>query len=407
MAEEVAEVKEMEKVYDISQGKYVEKEKEPVKIKEKPSNPIPDYDEEGKEVKPVKESKAKKEPEEEEEVEEVEAKEPDFNSYLKEKYSIDDEDQLQKILDSNQKFEAQIEELKKASKDPVYKSDKQKKLIEWLDQSGYDLDKIGDGLESAATLMNLNVEKLEDRKALEEAFIIDNTDITREEAKKLFARDYKKYNLNEEDFADEAEFKEAQELADIQRKKDVAKAKKVLLANQEKLKATEPEKKKEEAPKEVTAPKEAVEFYSKQINDIFTQPDGKKFDRFIFEDDNDPNIKITVKIPEDKLKFLKEMSIDYLKNTTLYDQNKKIPNFDPQKHIKQVFDALYGDWKDEQMFKQITTLAKSLRAEQLAGFKPTKESKSGGKGDGIPSYSDQFKELARKAKIDRERSGVR
>lgn len=370
---------------------------------EKPTN-----GEEHKKEEPKKEEakaeEAKTEPKTEpktesktEEPKKEEAKIPDFASHLKEKYQIDSEDELQKILDANVKLGEQLEEAKKP-KEPTWKSETQKKIVAWLDEKGYNLDSLGEGLETSGVLMNLQVDKIDERKALEEAYIIENTDITREEAKKLFARDFKKYTLKKEDFDEDKDYAEAQELADIQRKKDVAKAKKVLTAEQEKLKVAAKEEKKAEPKIEI--PTEAIESYTKEVNKVFDNPKTGKFDRIIFEDEKDPTIKVSIVIPEDKLKMVRQMATDYVKRTDIYDDKKKIPNFDPAAHIKQVINALYGDWLYEQVFRETLTLAKTLRAEQLAGVKPDK--KGGGDGKAaIPSIEEQFLEHAKKAKESR------
>lgn len=370
---------------------------------EKPTNGEEPKKEEPKKEEP-KAEEAKTEPKTEpktesktEEPKKEEAKIPDFASHLKEKYQIDSEDELQKILDANVKLGEQLEEAKKP-KEPTWKSETQKKIVAWLDEKGYNLDSLGEGLETSGVLMNLQVDKIDERKALEEAYIIENTDITREEAKKLFARDFKKYTLKKEDFDEDKDYAEAQELADIQRKKDVAKAKKVLTAEQEKLKVAAKEEKKAEPKVEI--PTEAIESYTKEVNKVFDNPKTGKFDRIIFEDEKDPTIKVSIVIPEDKLKMVRQMATDYVKRTDIYDDKKKIPNFDPAAHIKQVINALYGDWLYEQVFRETLTLAKTLRAEQLAGVKPDKK----GGGDGktaIPSIEEQFLEHAKKAKESR------
>lgn len=385
------------KVYDLTKGEWITPEVKKEEVKEEKKEEAP---KEEKKEEPPKTEEKKEETKTEEEVT------PDFTSHLKEKYGIESEDELKKILDTNVKLTEELEAEKKAVKEPKYKSDKHKKLMEWMDGSGYDVDKIGEGLETAATLINLDVAKMDGRRALEEAFILDNTDITREEAKKLFAKEFKQYTIKKEDFEDDKEFAEAQELADIQRKKDEAKARKTLSSEQEKLKFVEkPKEEKKEEKFEV--PKETIDGYTSQIDKIFDDGKGNKFDRFIFEDEKDPTIKFSIVIPPEKLKDIQATARAYVQRVDNYDANKKITNFDPVKTLKQITDALYGDWKDEEMFKQVVTLAKTLRAEQLAGVKPDKESKSGGKGDGVPSITEQFAEHAKKEKEAREKARIR
>ena len=391
-----------EKVYKIGQG-WVDQKDAKVETKVETKEEV--KTEETKTEDKVEETKKEEKPKEEEpKKEEKKEEKPDFSSYLKEKFNVDSEDDLDKILKTNLKLTEALEAEKKKVKEPVYKSERHKKLMEWLDGSGYDVDKINDGLETAATLVNLNLEKIDDRRALEEAFILENKeDLGREDAKKLFSKEYKKYNLNKDDFDDENEFKEEQELMDIQKKKDITKAKKLLASEQEKLKYVEP-KKEEKKPEKIEIPAEVIDTYAKKVDSVFENSKGEKFDRLTFEDEKDPSIKFSIVFPEDKMKLIRQTSLEYVKRNDIYDGNKKIPNFDPLRHVTQVMYALEGDWLLDQMSKQVVTLAKTLRVEQLAGIKPDKESKAGGKGTGIPSYSEQFAELAKKEKEAREKA---
>lgn len=395
------------KAFDLSQGKLVdvpmpngpEAKPEEKKPEEEEKNTEEKSEEKKAEEKEKPEGEKKTEEEKKPEEEEAKPAVVDFSAQLKDKFGIESEDQLKKILEYNDTVKEELEKEKK--KEPAFKSERQKKILNWLDESGYDLEHLNEGLESAGTLMGLVVDKMDGRRALEEAFILDNTDISRDKAKKLFNKDFEKYSVKEDSFTDKAEFEEAKELAEIKREKDEAKARKFLKAEQEKLKAAPAEKKAQEEQKPIEAPPEAVQSYTQDLDKIFDNGKGKKFDRFIFQDDKDATLKVEVVIPKDKLDILKQASKDYLKNPGIYDDKKKIPNFDPVALIEQVAFALYGRTLLEDTFKNALTLGKSVKAEQLAGLKPDKESKGKGEG-GIPSVEQQFMDLAKKRKAEKK-----
>lgn len=403
------------KVIDISSGK-VELIDKPVELKagetttevkteEKKDPPAAEKKPEG-EVKKEEVIEGKKEetstgePAKEEKKPEVKEEKFDINAYLKDKHGIDSEDDLEKILKYNQTVKGELEEEKK--KEPVYKSDKEKKIAEFL--KPYDLDRLSEGLENASTLVGMDIEKIDERRALEEAYILKNIDLTREEAKQLYNREYKrKYDVKEDSFEEKADFEEEKTLVAIQKKKDVAEARRFLNSKKEELKFKEPEK-KEEPKKEIEISKETIGGYSSQIHKVMDDGKGKKFDHLEFQaDEKDPSLKVKVMFTPEEFKEIKELAVNYLRDPKLYDENKKIPNFEPLAHVKTVAYALFGDKIHEQGIRAAFTLGKSLRAEQLAGVKTDKESKGKGE-DGIPSIDDQFRQLAQQKREKEKRN---
>jgi hypothetical protein len=382
MADTAEEVK-TEKAFDIGTGKYVEKP-----VEEKPEKP---EKEEGKENKDEKKEEEKKpDP----------APEVDYGKYLKEKFGAESEDELKERLGKLEDLQKELEEAKKP-KEYEFKSPKEKAIADFLKE--WDLDNVAEGIEFATTLMKIDPDKMDDKRALREKYIYENSEVGRDKAIKLFESEYKKlYDLSKDDYDNDEDFKEAQELSEIKKEKEAMRAKKFLAEKKESLKYKAPEKKEDKTPEkpEPRITEEVIAPYQKQIDSFFKPKEGEDFDRFIFQHDDETIPPITLVIPEDKLKVIRKTCHDWLRMEGNYDNNKKLPNFDPQRLVKQVTDALFGDWKDEQMLNEVTKLAKILRAEQLAGVKPTK--KSGGQGkEGIPSIEEQLQELAKKEKASR------
>jgi len=203
---------------------------------------------------------------------------------------------------------------------------------------------------------------------------------------------------------DPEEYKEAQELADIKKEKAVVAAKKFLIEKKDTLKYKEKAATKaEEKPAEkIEIPKETVDKYIGEVNKFFSPAQGEDFDRFIFQDDEDEDIKVAVIFTKEEIQNMKKETTAYLHSLSPYDKDKKIPNFDSGKLVAQIADILYGDQIKERMLKEVKKLAQTLRIEQLAETKPDKKSGGGGKGkEGIPSVEEQFAELGKKAVIDR------
>ena len=90
----------------------------------------------------------------------------------------------------------------------------------------------------------------------------------------------------------------------------------------------------------------------------------------------------------------------YVQRPDVYDKNGKIDNFDAEELALKFTQLLFGKWMDQEHHKQIKILAQATKAEQLAGKKPDKVSKSMGKASG-QSYDEQFAEAARIAKEKR------
>lgn len=391
------------KVFDITKKEWVEAPAEETKPETQPEpelkpepepTPEPETQKADPNPEPAKtpEEAAKKvaeetKPEKKEETAVSTAKD-EIPAWIKEKYGIETQEDLQDVLESNQKL---ANELEKERNKKVFTSEKEEKLHKFL--KDYDLDKISEGMETAAILSRLDIPAIDGKRALEEQFILDNTELTRDEAKALFNREFRKrYEPKKTDFDNDEEYEEEKRLADIQMKKDVAKAKKFLEIKQADLKV-KPEEKKEEKKAEV--PAEAVKSYENQVKSFFKK-DGKEWDRFTYKDDKGNDLYAIV-LDKEKRDQVREAMSAYVKRTDVYDKNGKIVNFDPEDLALKFTQLLFGKWMDQEHAKQIKTLAQVTKAEQLANQKPDKTSKSQGKASGL-SLDEQWREAAEKQK---------
>ena len=148
-------------------------------------------------------------------------------------------------------------------------------------------------------------------------------------------------------------------------------------------------------------PAETVKQYTDAVQKFFNPAPGQTFNQFQYVSDDGKDVLHTLVLDADKQKDIQEFVMNYVKRPEFYDKSGKIPNFDPQEIAKTGLRMLHGDWMEDQLWAAVKTVAAKLRAEQIAGTKPDKESKGG--GDVKLSVDDQFAELARKQKEARRR----
>lgn len=342
---------------------------------------------------------------------EVKKEEPEVkfepNTWVKdkwgEKYGIENEDELNEVLSAQEELIDKYKELEAKAAEPKWRSEQEKKVAEFL--QGYDSSRFGEGLNTIAAIMGMDPENISERQAYREAYILDHPHLTREEAGELADDDFeKKYSLNRDDFDDDATYEKRKRILEIQKKDEVTKARKTLAAKKDALKTPVEDKKSEEKAETKPEPKysqETLQDYNNQIDKFFNPSKDKAFDRFQFFDDDNKTVLFNLVLDKPKLDSIKAFAKKYVESEQLYDKNGKIPKFDPQEVAKTALRVLHGDWMEAELWKQVKVLARTLKAEQIAGTSP--EKKSGGKGDALLSPMDQFKKQADQAKAKQVR----
>lgn len=409
---------ETQQVFDISQGKFIDKpiEKEPTPSSaaaedspyNKPSEttptetPVDTPPADKPEDKPTDTPPADKPTD-------LPAFEP--GTYLKDKYSekygVESESDLDDILSYTEQTVKDLDELKakysELEKKPAFRSEQEEKIAKFL--APYDPSKFGEGLKTAASIMAVeNVDNLSSKTALELAYIISHPNLTEDEAREMFNDQHeKKYLINKEDFDTEEAFTKRKRILDIQMKDEESQAKNVLKTKREELKAKPAEEKpiNTATDQKVEIPAEAIEPYKKEVDKFFAPTGGKPFDRFNILSDDKKDILFSIVLDKDKIADLKGFMDKYVKNPVVYNKDKKIDNFVPQDLVKTATRILHGDWYDAEMLKNVKTLAAKLKAEQIASTTPDK--RSTGTGEVKLDASAQFQKLADDAKAARKR----
>lgn len=419
MADTAEDVK-TEKVFDIDKGGWIEKPITPTDKNDTPpaDPPNPDDDEtgdddakpaEGGDNPPPDEAKPEKPEEKPEDTKPEEKPLPPAafkpGDYIKEKYGqeygLESEEDLADVLKNTSALAEEVTTLRAKVNEPKYRTEQEKKIAEFL--TPYDPSKFGEGLNTVAALIAMDPDQISARQAMEESYIINHPNLTRDEAKEKFAYDFdKKYTLKEDDYDDKDRYAKDKRILEIDMKNEEANARKILKEQKEKLKAPPVEAKKEEPKKEEpTISEEVITGYNNQVEKFFQPAPGKSFDRIKYLSDDKKEVLFELVLDKNKVSDLKKFMTNYVKNPTVYDKDGKIPNFDPHNLAKTALRIMFGDWQEEQIWNSVKSVAAKLKAEQIAGLTP--EKKSAGGGEANLSIDGQFAALAKKAVEDRSK----
>lgn len=393
--EEESEEKEPEKV---------EAKKEEADQKESEEE---ESEEESEEETEKKSEEEESESEEEEKEEEVKAEDDavTVDDFLAEKYAkqfdIKNEEDLDAVLGTieeitqeNETLKSEVAELKKGSDKPKFSSEQEEKAFEFL--KTFDVSRLSEGMQTFAKVITMDVKTAEPRILLEEKFILENPELTRDEALKVFNRDFnKKYTVKKEDFDDDASFKEEEDFRKIELKKDVAKAKEYLEKKQTELKAKPKEVENTEAKENVVVQKSIkanvseLDGFMTEFNEIIFSPSDKEEDDFRY------------KLNKDQLKLVHESCKGWIGNPNSYDSKGNLignEEFDVEEKIKQTAYILFGEDMIEKALKHGLSIGEIKQADKIATKKPTRVSKGGnGELKGL-SEEQQWEEILKKKK---------
>jgi hypothetical protein len=400
---EVQQTTETKQIYDINAGKYVDM---PVEKKEEKAPETEEADQgEGEEkVDEVKDEKKEEgEPEEsEEEGEEKEEGEPEeeFDSvtpddFIKnvfgEKYEIQSQEELEELIDNATGVMEDYEGLKKQlaelkDQKPKFSSTEEEKAFEFIKKFG--VPRQGEAFQTYAKLIAMDVDNADQRMLLEERFVHENPELTREEAQKKFARDYnRKYSLSRENFdGTDAEYKEELEMLEIDKKSEVNKAKKFLKEQQEKFKPTV----KDDAPKVPESVQKSIE-----KNAVAYEEFAKGNQELVFEENGE---KVNFKLDKDKNATISKAMLAWVKNPANYDEKGTLTGVkSPQDMQRQVAAALYLDDIIKTVVSQVKNSVTGKRIDEVGEKKPDKgKSVSGAKFKKEPDLYDSALDLLKK-----------
>ncbi len=327
----------------------------------------------------------------------VDAVDAFFKSEMAEKYGIKDKDQLFGILESVNELRTERDQLKARPTEPVFKNDKEKNIYNFLQE----YSNIGDGLEMVGRLGTIDPMNMDADKALQEAYILENKDLTRDQAIKMFNKVEMKKYLNpktKEDYDDATEFEEENDILKIQKERAVNRARKILVDKKEEFKAKAQEKKPEEKDEPVI-PQQSLKKYTGEVDKFFTN-----FNTLKFSEDDGSN-EVSIKFTDAQLKELKQAAIAHVNNPTVY-ANGEIADFDIVNLVNTFAWAMNHRQMADLMLKQVKTIAHVTKAEEIAQKTPDKKSGTDtGEGTIDKSFWGQAEAAAKKKAADRIAQG--
>lgn len=405
--------KPAEKQPEIETKTEEKKDDNPSDVKDEVDDVEAKKEEEGAEEKTDDGAEGKEEVKEEEKVDAPVAEKKDeeedvvleIDTYLKDNYGIADEDTLRATLQAaddiakqNDELTKEIADLKAAKREPEFASDDEKKAFEFIKK--FPVEKFSEGLQTYGRLITMDLEKAEPRILLEEKFIIEHPELTREEALRKFGRDFsKKYSVKVEDYDSEAVYKEEQEDRNIDMKSDAAKARKFLQKQQEEFKAKPADKEQDQ--KETVNPvietniRENVaelDTYMKDFTEIVFAPSERKEEEF------------TYKLTKEQRQQVHEGIKSWIGNPATYGKDGKIVGgYEVEEKAVAVAQLLFGEAMIEKAYKAGLTQGQIKRVDQISTQKPTRTSKA---SDGkLPSGNDmdQFERQAKAKALERSK----
>lgn len=376
----------------------VSDESEEEKSKEDGSEEEESNEEEGEseEEKPKEEG-----PEEEDEEVEESTSDEDTDKIIAErfgeKYGIESQAELEETIDKAVELMDRVESLEKENKTlketsgkPKFKSKAQEKFVEFAEKTGYDPAKAGDAAMSYSKLITMDIENTDAKLLLEEKFVLERPELTREEALHLFKKKAAKlYDPKREDFEDDADFDEAVKDANIQKKSDAAQAKKWLKKQQDEFKVIEDIS---DGPKVDEAVLKSIETNEKEYDKFISSTN-----ELILEEEDGSSYKYAFN--KDQLKNIKAVMSSWVKNPSSYDEKGNLNSEGPEQMFKRVAASLYFDEILNALSSQMKNQVNIQRVEKIAKVQPKKTKVPGGTEKlPEPDIYTQASNLAKKRK---------
>jgi hypothetical protein len=317
---------------------------------------------------------------------------------FEDKYGIKNEEDLQLHLEAaaevekeNADLRAQLEEAKKTK--PAFETEQEQKIFDFLKK--YPVAKMGEGMATYARLVSMDVDNVAPRTALEEKFILEHEELTREEAMLKFNRDFdRKYKVKASAFDTTEEADAEQKQLDIDLKSDAAKAKKFLSKQQEEYKSKATDK---VAEKETTAipvqVQESVRTNLSEIDQYMGELDVINFS----QDDGTP--AFSYKLSKQQKEQIKTAMKGWIGNPASYEKDGKIRGeYDVETAAINAAAMLFHSDIFDKAYNAGLSKGEIKRADQIATKKPNREAKAAIDGKRIPLTEEEQWEAALAAK---------
>lgn len=319
------------------------------------------------------------------------------------KYDIHSEKDLDDVLTvsaelekENDELKAKLNELEKNPSKLKFESEQEEKAFNFI--KNYPMDRMGEGMQTFGKIITMDLKTADPKIILEEKFILENPELTRDEALKKFNRDYgRKYVVKAEEFdGDEAGFKEEQEMRAIDLKADVARARDFLSKKQTELKSKPKEAENKEQEKENESVISSIKTNTMEIDEYM-----KDFESLIFTPDGDTE-EFVYKLSKDQKKQVQEALKGWVGNRNSYDaKGKLLGSKGLDEDTQNISYHLFGPDMIEKAYKHGLKKGEIKRADQIGKEKPVRTSKgSSGEMKNLTEV-DQWQAVANESKKGR------
>lgn len=319
-----------------------------------------------------------------------------------EKYGIKSESEFHEILDQsvellneNEKLTARIEELEKAPKGPVFKSENQKAIFEMI--KDYDPDRVPDGLSMIASLVGMDLATTDTKLILQQEFIMQHPELSIDRARKKFESKYNEmYTIDEDSFEDQEKLKDKKE--DIESDLIIARkrAEKFIKEKQQEFKI-----KSEQKEEPVKVNEEVQSSIAKNTSEFDEYFDG--LHTLIIPKEENDKTPFKYKFSTEELKRIKIVVDNHLKNPGAYDpKGKLIGGFDAHQNFETAAFAVCGVRIAEEALKFAKNLAQRMKAEDIAKKKPDRKPRAEGQPQSM-SIDAQAERLAKQKAVARSK----
>jgi hypothetical protein len=341
------------------------------------------------------ESEEETESEKEDEESEEETTEVDADEIIKDKFSdyeIETVDELMNVLDN---LLEQNEELKKKETEKQAVPEDILAAADFLVKTGYKPGNFSEGLLTHAKLVSMDIDNSNGKEILREKYIMENTELTRSEAERMFEKRYsKEFVPDRNKFETDEEYNEAVEDAKIEEKQKVAKAKAFLKQKQKESKVTVSNKNEEQAEISETVTR-GIEQTSKEYGKYLEKFNSLKF-QYTDNDEDD----FVFKFKPEQIKAINAAVQEWVKNPNSYDSKGVLKGDDasPEKWIQRASWVLFGEEMIAANFQHTENILRTKRVEEISKVKPTRKSTAASPVKGNLSEERQIERLIAKKK---------
>lgn len=297
-----------------------------------------------------------------------------FAEVFGEKYGVKTQAETETLIENALELQDEFEVLKKENETLKAESgkpkltEKEQKAVDFIKQ--FDINRPGEALDTYAKLIGMDVDQTDEMLVLEERFVHEHPEYTRQEAQRMFAKQHsRKYNIRKEDFDSEESYNSELEDLKIEKKGEVARARIFLKDKQSTYKPKAAEEKplvSETVTKSIEKTTPEYTAFVDKTNELTFEQGG---DKYIFKLDAEKKGKVAEAVKA------------WVKNPANYSQDGKLLGIKtPGDMLKIVTGGMYMDQIINAVADQVKNSVNIKRVEEVGKKQPQKR-QAPGSGD--------------------------